>query len=169
MTFKLIVNGRSTAVDVPGDMPLLWVIRDVLNLRGTKYGCGIAACGACTVHVNGEAMRSCITPVSSMAGKRVTTIEGLSRDGSHPVQQAWMDLDVSQCGYCQAGQIMSAVALLAKHPNPTDAQINAAMNGVFCRCGTYLRIRPAIHKAVSIAGNQSKRSVSSPLKGTGTK
>jgi len=168
MTFKLIVNGRSTAVDVPGDMPLLWVIRDVLNLRGTKYGCGIAACGACTVHVNGEAMRSCITPVSSMAGKRVTTIEGLSRDGSHPVQQAWMDLDVSQCGYCQAGQIMSAVALLAKHPNPTDAQINAAMNGVFCRCGTYLRIRPAIHKAVSIAGNQSKRSVSSPLKGTGT-
>ena len=169
MTFKLIVNGRSTAVDVPGDMPLLWVIRDVLNLRGTKYGCGIAACGACTVHVNGEAMRSCITPVSSMAGKRVTTIEGLSRDGSHPVQQAWMDLDVSQCGYCQAGQIMSAVALLAKHPNPTDAQINAAMNGVFCRCGTYLRIRPAIHKAVSIAGNQSKRSVSSSLKGTGTK
>ena len=169
MTFKLIVNGRSTAVDVPGDMPLLWVIRDVLNLRGTKYGCGIAACGACTVHVNGEAMRSCITPVSSMAGKRVTTIEGLSRDGSHPVQQAWMDLDVSQCGYCQAGQIMSAVALLAKHPNPTDAQINAAMNGVFCRCGTYLRIRSAIHKAVSIAGNQSKRSVSSPLKGTGTK
>jgi isoquinoline 1-oxidoreductase subunit alpha len=169
MTFKLIVNGRSTAVDVPGDMPLLWVIRDVLNLRGTKYGCGIAACGACTVHVNGEAMRSCITPVSTMAGKRVTTIEGLSRDGSHPVQQAWMDLDVSQCGYCQAGQIMSAVALLAKHPNPTDAQINAAMNGVFCRCGTYLRIRPAIHKAVSIAGNQSKRSVSSPLKGTGTK
>ena len=150
-------------------MPLLWVIRDVLNLRGTKYGCGIAVCGACTVHVNGEAMRSCITPVSSMAGKRVTTIEGLSRDGSHPVQQAWMDVDVSQCGYCQASQIMSAVALLAKHPNPTDAQINAAMDGVFCRCGTYLRIRQAIHKAVSIAGNRSKRSVSPAVKGTGTK
>ncbi|HEY7557746.1 MAG TPA: (2Fe-2S)-binding protein [Candidatus Binatia bacterium] len=169
MTFKLIVNGQSTAVDVPGDMPLLWVIRDVLNLRGTKYGCGIAVCGACTVHVNGEAMRSCITPVSSMAGKRVTTIEGLSRDGSHPVQQAWINMDVSQCGYCQAGQIMSAVALLAKHPNPTDAQINAAMDGVFCRCGTYLRIRQAIHKAVSIAGSQSKRSVSSAVKGTATK
>jgi isoquinoline 1-oxidoreductase alpha subunit len=169
MTFKLIVNGQSTAVDVPGDMPLLWVIRDVLNLRGTKYGCGIAVCGACTVHVNGEAMRSCITPDSSMAGKRVTTIEGLSRDGSHPVQQAWINMDVSQCGYCQAGQIMSAVALLAKHPNPTDAQINAAMDGVFCRCGTYLRIRQAIHKAVSIAGSQSKRSVSSAVKGTATK
>jgi aerobic-type carbon monoxide dehydrogenase small subunit (CoxS/CutS family) len=150
-------------------MPLLWVIRDVLNLRGTKYGCGIAVCGACTVHVNGEAMRSCITPVSSMAGKRVTTIEGLSRDGSHLVQQAWINMDVSQCGYCQAGQIMSAVALLAKHPNPTDAQINAAMDGVFCRCGTYLRIRQAIHKAVSIAGSQSKRSVSSAVKGTATK
>lgn len=169
MTFKLIVNGRSTAVDVPGDMPLLWVIRDVLNLRGTKYGCGVAVCGACTVHVNGEAMRSCITPVSSMVGKRVTTIEGLSRDGSHPVQQAWMDIDVSQCGYCQAGQIMSAVALLAKHPDPTDAQINAAMDGVFCRCGTYLRIRQAIHKAVSIGGNRSKRSVSPAVKGRGTK
>jgi isoquinoline 1-oxidoreductase alpha subunit len=169
MTFKLIVNGRSTTVDVPGDMPLLWVIRDVLNLRGTKYGCGIAVCGACTVHVNGEAVRSCITPVSSMAGKKVTTIEGLSRDGSHPVQQAWIDVDVSQCGYCQAGQIMSAVALLAKHPNPTDAQINAAMDGIFCRCGTYLRIRQAIHRAASMAGSQSKRSVSSAARGTATK
>jgi aerobic-type carbon monoxide dehydrogenase small subunit (CoxS/CutS family) len=169
MAFKLIVNGRSTTVDVPGDMPLLWVIRDVLNLRGTKYGCGMAVCGACTVHVNGEPVRSCVTPVSSIAGKRVTTIEGLSRDGNHPVQQAWMDLDVAQCGYCQTGQIMSAVALLAKHPKPTDAQINAAMDGIFCRCGTYLRIRPAIHKAASIAGNQSKRSASSAVIGTAAK
>ena len=169
MTFKLIVNGRSAAVDVPGDMPLLWVIRDVLDLRGTKYGCGIAVCGACTVHVNGEAVRSCITPVSSMVGKRITTIEGLSRDASHPMQQAWMDLDVSQCGYCQAGQIMSAVALLAKHPDPNDAQINAAMDGVYCRCGTYLRIRQAIHKAVSIATNRSKRPLSPAVKGTGAK
>jgi isoquinoline 1-oxidoreductase subunit alpha len=166
MTFKLIVNGRSTAVDVPGDMPLLWVIRNVLNLPGTKYGCGIAACGACTVHVNGDPVRSCVTPVSSIAGKKITTIEGLSRDGRHPVQQAWSDLDVAQCGYCQAGQIMSAVALLAKHPNPSDLQINAAMDGVFCRCGTYLRIRKAIHKAALIAGNQSKRSISSSLKGS---
>jgi isoquinoline 1-oxidoreductase alpha subunit len=166
MAFKLIVNGRSTAVDVPGDMPLLWVIRNVLNLPGTKYGCGIAVCGACTVHVNGDPVRSCVTPVSSIAGKRITTIEGLSRDGRHPVQQAWLDLDVAQCGYCQAGQIMSAVALLAKHPNPSDLQINAAMDGVFCRCGTYLRIRKAIHKAASIAGNQSNRSISSSLEGS---
>jgi isoquinoline 1-oxidoreductase alpha subunit len=164
MTFKLIVNGRSTTVDVPGEMPLLWVIRDVLNLRGTKYGCGISACGACTVHINGEATRSCTTPISAVAGKRVTTIEGLSSDGSHPVQQAWLDVDVAQCGYCQPGQIMSAAALLAKHPNPSDAQIDAAMNGNFCRCGTYLRIRQAIHKAALIATKASKRSTASTLK-----
>ena len=163
MNFKLIVNGQSTTVDVPVEMPLLWVIRDVLNLRGTKYGCGIALCGACTMHINGEAVRSCVTPVSSAAGKRVTTIEGLSIDSKHPVQQAWIDEDVAQCGYCQAGQIMSATALLAKHPNPSDAQIDAAMNGNICRCGTYLRVRQAIHKAASIARSKSKKSISSEL------
>jgi isoquinoline 1-oxidoreductase alpha subunit len=165
MSFKLTVNGQPVTVDVPADMPLLWVVRAALNLRGTKYGCGIAVCGACTVHIDGAAARSCITPISSVAGKRVTTIEGLSGDGSHPVQQAWMDVDVSQCGYCQPGQIMSAAALLAKHPHPSDAQIDAAMNGNFCRCGTYLRIRQAIHKAALIAANQSKRSTRSALKG----
>jgi isoquinoline 1-oxidoreductase alpha subunit len=164
MTVKLIVNGRSTSLDVPADMPLLWVVREVLNLRGTKYGCGIAMCGACTVHIDGEAVRSCVTPISSVAGKRVTTIEGLSSDGSHAVQEAWVDVDVSQCGYCQPGQIMSAAALLAKNPNPSDAQIDVAMNGNFCRCGTYLRIRQAIHKAALIARKQSKRSNSSALK-----
>ena len=164
MTVKLIVNGRSTSLDVPADMPLLWVVREVLNLRGTKYGCGIAMCGACTVHIDGEAVRSCVTPISSVAGKRVTTIEGLSSDGSHAVQEAWVDVDVSQCGYCQPGQIMSAAALLAKNPNPSDAQIDVAMNGNFCRCGTYLRIRQAIHKAALIARKQSKRSTSSALK-----
>jgi isoquinoline 1-oxidoreductase alpha subunit len=164
MIFKLIVNGQARTVDVPADMPLLWVLRDVLNLHGTKYGCGIAVCGACTVHINGEAARSCITAISSAAGMRITTIEGLSSDGSHPVQQAWADVDVSQCGYCQPGQMMSAAALLAKHPNPSDAQIDAAMDGNFCRCGTYLRIRQAIHKAALIATNASKRSTPSALK-----
>jgi len=164
MIFKLIVNGRSTSVDAPAEMPLLWVIRDLLNLRGTKYGCGISVCGACTVHINSEAARSCTTPISAVVGKRVTTIEGLSSDGSHPVQQAWMDVDVSQCGYCQPGQIMSAAALLAKYPNPSDAQIDAAMDGNFCRCGTYLRIRQAIHKAALLATNASKRSTPSALK-----
>jgi aerobic-type carbon monoxide dehydrogenase small subunit (CoxS/CutS family) len=157
MTFKLIVNGRPANVDVPVDMPLLWVLRDVLNLRGTKYSCGIAVCGACTVHVDGEAARSCVTSISSVAGKSVTTIEGLSNDGTHPVQQAWMDLDVPQCGYCQAGQIMSAAAFLTKNRNPSDNEIAAAMEGVLCRCGTYLRIRQAIHKAASIARSESKR------------
>jgi len=147
MNLKLLVNGRSTTVDVPSEMPLLDVIRDVLNLRGTKYGCGIAVCGACTVHIDGVAVRSCVTPIASVAGKRVTTIEGLSSDGGHPLQRAWMDLDVSQCGYCQPGQIMAAAALLAKRPNPTDADIDAAMSGVLCRCGTYQRIRAAIHRA----------------------
>jgi isoquinoline 1-oxidoreductase alpha subunit len=165
MVFKLIVNGQPRTVDdVPADMPLLWVIRDVLNLRGTKYGCGIAVCGACTVHVNGEAARSCITAISSAAGKRITTIEGLSTDGNHPVQQAWTDVDVSQCGYCQPGQIMSAAALLAKNPNPSDAQIDTAMNGNLCRCGTYLRIRQAIHKAALSARKHPKRTSSAALK-----
>jgi isoquinoline 1-oxidoreductase alpha subunit len=129
-------------------MPLLWVLRDTLNLKGTKYGCGVGACGACTVHVNGEARRSCQTQVSSV-NQAVTTIEGLSADGSHPLQRAWMEVDVPQCGYCQAGQIMSAAALLRRTPRPTDAQINTAMTGNVCRCGTYLRIREAIHLAAN--------------------
>jgi isoquinoline 1-oxidoreductase subunit alpha len=155
MAINLYVNGRSTAVDVPPDTPLLWVLRDVLNLHGTKYGCGIGECGACTVHVGGQAVRSCLTPVSSAAKAHITTIEGLSREGSHPLQRAWLEVDVPQCGYCQAGQIMSAAALLAKHPKPTDDEIDAAMNGNLCRCGTYLRIRDAIHKAASMPTNES--------------
>jgi len=131
------------------------VLRDVLDLVGTKYGCGIAQCGACTVHLNGEPVRSCTLPVAAVAGAEITTIEGLSPDGSHPLQQAWQELDVPQCGYCQAGQIMSAAALLAKNPNPTDAQIDAAMSGILCRCATYLRIRAAIHKAAEIAGKKA--------------
>lgn len=145
VTFK--VNGKSAAVDVPGDMPLLWVLRDVLDLKGTKFGCGIAECGACTVHLDGKPMRSCIVPASRVQGAAVTTIEGLSPDGSHPLQRAWEEVDVPQCGYCQAGQIMSAAALLAKNPKPTDADIDAAMGGNICRCATYLRIRAAIHRA----------------------
>jgi len=155
MPYKLIVNGHPTTVDVPAETPLLWVIRDVLNLTGTKYGCGMALCGCCTVHLNGEAVRSCLTPVSAAANKRVTTLEGLSPDGTHPVQLAWEELDVPQCGYCQAGQMMSASALLAKKPNPTDADIDAAMDGNICRCGTYLRIRKAVHRAAEIAAKQS--------------
>jgi isoquinoline 1-oxidoreductase subunit alpha len=151
MPFKLMINGQTKTVDVPGDMPLLWVIRDVLNLKGTKFGCGIAQCGACTVHLGGKAIRSCITPVSSAASAPITTLEGLSADGTHPVQLAWIEIDVPQCGYCQAGQMMSAAALLAKTPQPTDQDITAAMTGNICRCGTYLRIREAIHKAASIA------------------
>ena len=167
MSFKLIVNGQPKTVDVPAEMPLLWVIRDVLNLRGTKYCCGIAVCGSCAVHINGEAVRSCVTPISSVAGKRVTTIEGLSTDSSkHPVQQAWIDEDVAQCGYCQAGQIMAVTALLTKYPNPSDAQIDAAMDGNICRCGTYLRIRQAIHRAAAIARSKSKEPVSSDLGGS---
>ena len=150
MAFQLTVNGRSSTVDVPADMPLLWVIRDVLKLKGTKYGCGIGQCGACTVHLNGKAVRSCQTPVSSAAKSSITTLEGLSADGSHPVQVAWLEIDVPQCGYCQAGQMMSAAALLAKTPKPTDQDINLAMNGNLCRCGTYIRIRQAIHKAAAI-------------------
>ena len=149
MPYTLTVNGRRATVDVPADTPLLWVLRDALNLKGAKYGCGVAQCGACTVHLNGEPIRACITPVSAVGAARVTTIEGLSADGTHPVQRAWLANDVPQCGYCQAGQIMSAVALLAKTAAPTDAQIDAAMAGNICRCGTYLRIRKAIHDAAA--------------------
>ncbi|MDR3703628.1 MAG: (2Fe-2S)-binding protein [Candidatus Sulfopaludibacter sp.] len=156
MAFKLTVNGHATTVDVPPDMPLLWVIRDVLNLTGTKYGCGIGQCGACTVHLGGQAVRSCLTPISAVGNQPVTTLEGLSHDGSHPLQLAWQEIDVPQCGYCQAGQIMSAAALLAKTPKPTDKDIDSAMNGNLCRCGTYLRIRQAVHKAAEIAGSTSK-------------
>ncbi|HXQ24940.1 MAG TPA: (2Fe-2S)-binding protein [Candidatus Acidoferrales bacterium] len=159
MAYKLIVNGRPTTVDVPADTPLLWVVRDVLDLKGTKYGCGMALCGCCTVHLDGQAVRSCTTPISKAAGRHVTTLEGLSEDGTHPVQIAWQDLDVPQCGYCQAGQIMSASALLAKNPHPTDADIDAAMDGNICRCGTYLRVRKAIHKAAEIAAKQTKAPV----------
>ena len=147
--FTLNVNGKSTTVDVPADMPLLWVLRDVMNLKGTKFGCGIAQCGACTVNMGGNAVRSCSIPVSQAKGV-ITTIEGLSADGSHPVQRAWMEVDVPQCGYCQAGQIMSASVLLAKNPKPSDAEINTAMNGNLCRCGTYLRIREAIKRAAAM-------------------
>jgi len=150
MAFKLTINRKQETVDVPGDTPLLWVVRDVLNLKGTKYGCGIGMCGACTVHQNGVPIRSCLTPVSAVTGP-ITTIEGLSANGTHPVQIAWQDVDVPQCGYCQAGQIMSAAALLVKTPKPTDAQIDTAMTGNLCRCGTYLRIREAIHKAAAMA------------------
>jgi isoquinoline 1-oxidoreductase alpha subunit len=145
VTFSL--NGKSTTVDVDPQMPLLWVLRDTLQMTGTKFGCGMMLCGACTVHINGEASRSCMTPVASVAGKKIITIEGLSEDGSHPVQKAWMEEDVPQCGYCQSGQIMSAVALLAKKPSPTEADIDEAMSGNICRCGTYQRIRKAIHRA----------------------
>jgi isoquinoline 1-oxidoreductase subunit alpha len=149
ITFK--VNGQSRTVDVPADMPLLWVLRDVLDMKGTKFGCGIAQCGACTVHVNGTAIRSCTRRVSTVSGADVTTIEGLSADGSHPLQRAWEELDVPQCGYCQAGQLMSAAALLRDKPNPTDGDIDSAMNGNICRCATYLRIRQAIHHAAQMA------------------
>jgi isoquinoline 1-oxidoreductase subunit alpha len=152
MPFTITVNGKPRTVDVPADMPLLWVIREVLDLHGTKYGCGMSLCGACTVHVNGEATRSCITAISEVNGKQITTIEGLSPSGNHPLQKAWMEIDVPQCGYCQAGQIMNAAAMLKKYPKPTDAQIDAAMDGNICRCGTYLRIREAIHKAAGNGG-----------------
>jgi isoquinoline 1-oxidoreductase alpha subunit len=159
MAFKLNVNGHSTTVDAPPDMPLLWVIRDILNLAGTKYGCGIGQCGACTVHLGGQAVRSCLTPVSAVGNQPITTLEGLSADGTHPVQVAWQDIDVPQCGYCQAGQMMSAAALLAKNPKPADKDIDAAMNGNLCRCGTYLRIRQAVHKAADLASSASSRTV----------
>ncbi len=148
VTFR--VNGKPATVDVAADTPLLWVLRDVLDLKGTKFGCGVAQCGACTVHFNGEATRSCIIPVSRVQGAEITTVEGLSPDGTHALQRAWEELDVPQCGYCQAGQLMSAAALLVKNPKPTDADIDAAMNGNICRCATYLRIRQAIHRAAEM-------------------
>ncbi|MGH7459464.1 MAG: (2Fe-2S)-binding protein [Longimicrobiales bacterium] len=155
MTVTFTVNGKPTTVDVPAEMPLLWVLRDVLDLKGTKFGCGVAQCGACTVHVKGAATRSCITPVSAVQGAEVMTVEGLSPDASHALQRAWLELDVPQCGYCQAGQLMSAAALLARTPKPTDAQIDAAMNGNICRCATYLRIRQAIHRAASLPATEA--------------
>src|SRR5256885_5719165 len=142
----LTVNGTTQNIDADADTPLLWVLRDHLSLTGTKYGCGLALCGACTVHVDGVAVRACVVPLSAVAGKSVTTIEGLSKDRSHAVQRAWMEIDVPQCGYCQSGQIMAAAALLAKNPHPTDADIDTAMTNI-CRCGTYQRIRAAIHRA----------------------
>ena len=154
MKYTLRINGKSTTVDAPSDMPLLWVLRDMLDLKGTKYGCGIGQCGACTVHRNGVPIRSCAVPVSAAQGASITTIEGLSRDGSHPLQRAWQELDVPQCGYCQAGQIMSAAALLAKTPRPSDADIDSAMNGNLCRCATYLRIRQAVHQAAGTMSTQ---------------
>jgi len=149
---RLTVNGVAHDVDAPPDMPLLWVLRDLLGMTGTKYGCGIAQCGACTVHVDGKAVRSCSTAASSVEGKRVTTIEGLSDDASHPVQKAWAELDVVQCGYCQSGQIMAAAALLAANGSPDDAAIDDAMNGLICRCGTYERIRSAVRRAAEMGG-----------------
>ena len=143
----LIINNSPHEVEVAPDTPLLWVLRDKLNLTGTKYGCGMGLCGACTVHLNGEAVRACQTPVSSVGGKKITTIEGLSSDNSHPVQRAWIAEQVPQCGYCQTGQIMQAIALLSQNKNPTDPQIDEAMSGNLCRCGTYQRIRAAIHQA----------------------
>jgi isoquinoline 1-oxidoreductase subunit alpha len=152
---RLSVNGQVHDVDVPGDMPLLWVLRDVLGLTGTKFGCGMAQCGACTVHVGDGPVRSCVLPVGAVGDRAVTTIEGLSPDGSHPVQQAWVEEDVVQCGYCQPGQIMAAAALLKAKPKPTDADIDAALSGNVCRCGTYQRIRAAVHRAAGQAGGRS--------------
>jgi isoquinoline 1-oxidoreductase subunit alpha len=146
----LTVNGKSSQVDAPADMPLLWVIREQLALTGTKFGCGVAQCGACTVHVDGKPVRSCNVAVREVAGKTITTIEGLSDKTDHPVQKAWIEIDVPQCGYCQSGQIMSAAALLAEKPSPTDADIDRAMSGNICRCGTYARIRAAIHRAAQM-------------------
>jgi isoquinoline 1-oxidoreductase alpha subunit len=156
MPYTLNVNGKSQTVDVPADMPLLWVLRDVLNLKGTKFGCGIGQCGACTVHLRGRAVRSCQTTVAQASAASITTIEGLSPDGSHPLQRAWQEIDVPQCGYCQAGQLMTAAALLSTTPKPTDAQITTAMNGNLCRCGTYLRVREAIHRAATMAARPTQ-------------
>lgn len=147
--FNLKINRKKYQVDVDPSTPMLWVLRDHLNLLGTKFGCGVAQCGACTIHLNGEAVRSCITFVSEVGDKEITTIEGLSENGDHPVQKAWLDHDVAQCGYCQPGQIMTATALLKTNPNPTDAEIEEAMSGNICRCGTYTRIKKAIHSAAN--------------------
>lgn len=159
MKVDLNVNGKPVSVDVPPDMPLLWVLRDVLNLPGTKFGCGAGQCGACTVHMRGRAVKSCQVQASTAAGAPIVTIEGLSPAGAHPLQQIWKELDVPDCGYCQTGQIMAAAALLSTTPSPTDAQIDAAMNGNICRCGTYLRIREGIHRAASNASGAKKEAV----------
>ena len=153
MAITFTLNGKSTTVDATPGMPLLWVLRDILDLKGTKFGCGRSFCGACTVHLNGTAQRSCRVPLSRAEGAEITTIEGLSADGTHPVQLAWQDIDVPQCGYCQAGQIMSASALLANNPMPTDDDIDEAMNGNLCRCATYTRIRQAIHRAAEMSAS----------------
>jgi isoquinoline 1-oxidoreductase alpha subunit len=150
MSFTIHVNGKGHQLEVDPEMPLLWVLRDVLGLTGTKYGCGEALCGACTVHLNGQVVRSCVMPIRRAADGNVVTIEGLSPDGSHPVQKAWVEVGAPQCGYCQAGQVMTAAALLAKHPRPTDQQIDQSMAGNLCRCGTYSRIREAIKKAAGV-------------------
>ena len=155
-SIKFTLNGKPQTVDASPEMPLLWVLRDTLGMTGTKFGCGMALCGACTVHINGDAVRSCITQVSTVTGKTVTTIEGLSTDASHPVQAAWIEEDVPQCGYCQSGQIMSAASLLAKKAQPTDADIDEAMRGNICRCGTYQSIRKAIHRAAQIKAQGGK-------------
>jgi isoquinoline 1-oxidoreductase alpha subunit len=154
---SLKVNGKPYRVAAAPDTPLLWVIRDHLGLTGTKFGCGQSICGACTVHVNGEATRSCVTPLSAVAGKEIVTIEGLSARGPHPVQQAWIEDDVPQCGYCHSGQIMAAAALLAKNPHPSDAEIDAAMSEILCRCGTYQRIRRAIHRAAKMTASGGRK------------
>jgi len=156
MSIQFILNGKTQTVDVNPNMPLLWVLRDTLGMTGTKFGCGMALCGACTVHMDGEATRSCITPISSVTGKKITTIEGLSPDHSHPVQKAWIEIDVPQCGYCQSGQIMSAAALLATNAQPSDSDIDDAMKGNICRCGTYQRIRQAVHLAAKLQGAPAK-------------
>src|ERR1700683_4026517 len=162
MAVSFTLNGKPQSVDVSPQMPLLWVLRDSLGMTGTKFGCGMALCGCCTVHINGQPTRSCVTPISTVAGKSVTTIEGLSADRSHPVQRAWIEIDVPQCGYCQSGQIMSAAALLTKTPQPTDAQIDAAMTGNICRGGTYQRIREAIHRAAKMQAAPPKATAAEP-------
>jgi isoquinoline 1-oxidoreductase alpha subunit len=149
--YKLKVNGKMMEADVDPTTPVLWVLRDHLNLVGTKYGCGVGSCGACTIHLNGKSMKSCQLPVAAVAAQEITTIEGLSESGEHPVQKAWLSLDVAQCGYCQTGQIMAASALLKSKPHPTDEEIETAMNGNICRCGTYVRIKQAIHSAAKNA------------------
>ncbi len=155
MTIQFTLNGKRQSVDVEPQMPLLWVLRDTLGLTGTKYGCGVSQCGACTVHLDGKPVRSCQTTAQFVAGKKITTIEGLSADGSHPVQQAWIEYDVPQCGYCQSGQMMAAAALLTTKPKPTDADIDRAMRGHICRCGTYSDMRKAIHAAANLKGGRA--------------
>ena len=156
-TYNLKINGTKHSVNVSSETPLLWVLRDTLGLVGTKFGCGIGQCGACTVHLNGIAVRGCQTPVSAAVGLEITTIEGLSQDGTHPLQKAWCELDVAQCGYCQAGQIMTAASLLARNPNPSDQDIDDAMAGNLCRCATYTRIRAGIHHAANLAANKEAK------------